>query len=88
MSLVLAQASDTLPDDNSGYVAAAYLVFFALAIIYFGIMAVKLQRLERDLVELNELADKKVEQLSPTPAPTPAATTAGTASTIAAEGTP
>ncbi len=67
MTSVLAQASDTLPSDNSGYVAAAYLVFFALALIYFGIMAVKLQRLERELVELNELADQKLGS-SATPA--------------------
>ncbi len=60
MTHVLAQASDTLPSDNSGYVAAAYLVFFALVLIYFGIMAAKLQRLERELVELNELADRKL----------------------------
>jgi hypothetical protein len=56
---LLAQASDTLPDDNTGYVAAAYLVFFALVLVYFGIMAAKLQRLERDLVELNALADQQ-----------------------------
>lgn len=60
MSWVLAQASDTLPDDNTGYVAAAYLVFFALVLAYFAIMAAKLQRLERELVELNELADRKL----------------------------
>jgi hypothetical protein len=49
--------SDKLPD-NGGYVAAAYLVFFALVLIYVAIMAVKLSRLERDLSELNELEDK------------------------------
>lgn len=54
-------ASDVLPDSNTGYVAAAYLVFFALVLVYFAIMAAKLQRLERELVELNELADRKVE---------------------------
>ncbi len=60
MTRVVAQASDVLPNDNTGYVAAAYLVFFALVLIYFGIMAAKLQRLERELVELNELADRKL----------------------------
>ena len=59
MSLVLAQGSDVVPSDNTGYVAAAYLVFFALVLVYFAIMAAKLQRLERELVELNELADKR-----------------------------
>lgn len=48
--------SNKLPD-NGGYVAAAYLVFFALVLVYFLIMAWKLSRLERELVELNELAD-------------------------------
>ena len=48
----------TLPD-NSGYVAAAYLVMFALVVIYVAIMAAKLSRLERELVELNDLADKQ-----------------------------
>jgi hypothetical protein len=48
--------NETLPD-NTGYVAAAYLVFLALVLIYVAIMAVKLTRLERDLSELDELAD-------------------------------
>ena len=46
--------SDTLPD-NGGYVAAAYLVFFALVFIYFAIMAARLVRVERELAELNDL---------------------------------
>jgi hypothetical protein len=50
--------SDTLPD-NTGYVAAAYLVFLALVLIYLAIMAVKLQRFERDLTELDELARER-----------------------------
>jgi hypothetical protein len=49
--------TDTLPD-NTGYVAAAYLVFFALVLIYVVIMAAKLSRFERELSELNELADR------------------------------
>ena len=40
-------ASDTLPD-NAGYVAAAYLVLVALLVIYFGIMAYKLFKLQAD----------------------------------------
>jgi CcmD family protein len=54
----------TLPD-NAGYVAAAYLVFFALVVIYLAIMAAKLSRLERELGELNELADDLVERRRP-----------------------
>jgi hypothetical protein len=48
----------TIPD-NTGYVAAAYLVFLALVLIYGAIMASKLARFERDLGELNELADRR-----------------------------
>ena len=47
--------SDTLPD-NTGYVAAAYLVFLALVLIYVAIMAAKLGRVQRELQELDELA--------------------------------
>jgi hypothetical protein len=49
-------ASTTLPD-NAGYVAAAYLVFLALLLIYVGIMAYKLVKVQRLVVEINELTD-------------------------------
>ena len=49
--------TDALPD-NVGYVAAAYLVFFALLLIYVVIMAMRLSRHERDLAEPDELADE------------------------------
>jgi hypothetical protein len=49
-------AAATLPS-NTGYVAAAYLVFFAIVLVYVVIMASKLARFERELTELNELAD-------------------------------
>jgi hypothetical protein len=49
-----------LPLDEAGkYVAAAYLVFLALVLIYVAIMAAKLVRIERELGELNELADRR-----------------------------
>ncbi len=38
------------------YVAAAYLVFLALVLIYVAIMASKLGRIERELGELVELS--------------------------------
>jgi hypothetical protein len=50
-------ASTTLPD-NAGYVAAAYLVFLALLLIYVGIMAYKLTRIQREVLEVDELADR------------------------------
>ncbi len=38
----------TLPEhSNDGYVAAAYIVFFAIVLIYVAIMAVRLGRVER-----------------------------------------
>ena len=49
-----------LPLDEAGkYVAAAYLVFLALLLIYVAIMASKLARIEREVVELAELVDAK-----------------------------
>jgi hypothetical protein len=52
-----------LPLDEAGkYVAAAYLVFLALVLIYVSIMAAKLSRIERDLSELNELADRRAAE--------------------------
>ena len=53
--------TDALPN-NTGYVAAAYLVFFALVLIYVVIMAAKLARFERELSELEELADQRTEE--------------------------
>ncbi|HKE78021.1 MAG TPA: hypothetical protein VKB54_01895 [Solirubrobacteraceae bacterium] len=53
--------TNALPD-NTGYVAAAYLVFFALILIYVVIMATKLARFERELTELDELADRQSEE--------------------------
>jgi len=47
--------------DNTGYVAAAYIVFFALILIYVVIMATKLSRFEREITELNELADRRAD---------------------------
>ena len=53
--------NDTLPD-NTGYVAAAYLVFLALVLIYVAIMAAKLGRVQRELQELDELAAREDAQ--------------------------
>jgi len=56
--------TSALPD-NTGYVAAAYLVFLALVLIYVVIMAAKLSRFERELSELNELADRNSDPAHP-----------------------
>ena len=50
--------TDKLPD-NGGYVAAAYLVFLALILIYVAIMASKLVRIARDLDEVAELIERR-----------------------------
>jgi hypothetical protein len=44
---------------GESYVVAAYLIFLALLLIYVGIMAVRLGRIERELGELNELASRR-----------------------------
>ncbi len=46
---------------NNGYVAAAYIVFFAIVLIYVAIMALRLTRVERSLRELNERAETPPE---------------------------
>jgi hypothetical protein len=53
-------ASTVLPD-NAGYVAAAYIVFVALLVIYVGIMAYKLSGIQRDVAEISDLVDRRLE---------------------------
>ena len=49
-----------LPLDEAGkYVAAAYLVFLALILIYVAIMASRLSRIEKDLGEVTELLERR-----------------------------
>jgi predicted S18 family serine protease len=51
-----------LPLDEAGkYVAAAYLVFLALILIYVAIMAGRLSRIEKDLEEVTELLERRME---------------------------
>jgi hypothetical protein len=55
-----------LPLDDAGpYVAAAYLVFLALVLIYVAIMAVKLSRISRDISELAEIAQRREDERAP-----------------------
>jgi hypothetical protein len=50
----LLAAAPALPLHEAGkYVAGAYVVFVAVLLIYFGIMGVRLQRMGRELAELN-----------------------------------
>jgi hypothetical protein len=49
-----------LPLDEAGkYVAAAYVVFVLLLVVYIGIMAAKLSRISREIEEVAELAEKR-----------------------------
>jgi energy-converting hydrogenase Eha subunit H len=49
-----------LPLGDAGpYVAAAYLVFLALVLIYVAIMAAKLARIQREIGELAALAERR-----------------------------
>jgi CcmD family protein len=51
------------------YVTAAYCVVFAVVLVYLLIMALKLQRLERDVDELaRRLPDEDAEEATREPA--------------------
>jgi hypothetical protein len=43
------------------YVAAAYVVFVALVVSYLAIMAAKLSRIEREVVEIADLVERRDE---------------------------
>ena len=45
--------------DAGSYVAAAYLVFLALILIYVAIMATKLGRIEREIGELSDVVERR-----------------------------
>jgi len=53
--MTLALATTTLPrDTGSGYVAAAYIVFVVVLLIYVAIIALRLTRVERRLRDLQQ----------------------------------
>jgi hypothetical protein len=54
--------------DGGGYIAAAYLVFLALVLVYVAIMATRLSRLERELAELDEAVTRRESPGQSTPA--------------------
>jgi hypothetical protein len=55
-----------LPLDEAGvYVAAAYLIFLALIVVYVGILAAKIARIEREVGNLNLLADEALARPGP-----------------------
>ena len=58
--LDLVLGAPALPLDEAGkYVAGAYVVFLGLVLLYVAIMAAKLARIERQLAELADQADKE-----------------------------
>jgi Na+-transporting methylmalonyl-CoA/oxaloacetate decarboxylase gamma subunit len=46
---------------GDGYVAAAYLIFLFLVLSYLAIMAVKLGRIEREVVEIADAVDRRAD---------------------------
>lgn len=71
LAALLPLAAPALPLDEAGkYVAGAYIVFVLLLLIYVGIMATKLQRIEKELREVANLAEqRKAEQAEAAPDP-------------------
>jgi len=64
VALVLGD-TPALPLHTAGkYVAAAYIVVFAIVLIYVAVMSIRLSHMERDLGELLALS----EQTAPEPA--------------------
>jgi hypothetical protein len=52
-------AAEVPLSDGGEYVFGAYAVFFVLVLIYVGIIGAKISRTERQLSELNDLAEKR-----------------------------
>ena len=68
---LLPLAAPALPLDEAGkYVAAAYIVFLVLILIYVSIMAAKLQRIERELRELAGFAENRARASDEVAGPT------------------
>jgi hypothetical protein len=58
----LLASAPALPLGEGGkYVAGAYIVFLVLLVVYVGIMAAKLQRIERELRELAGFAESRAK---------------------------
>ena len=63
MSGFVVAVAPALPLHTAGkYVAAAYIVFLALVLVYVAIMATRLSRTERDLAELQRDVALRREQ--------------------------
>ncbi len=63
MSALVLAVAPALPLHTAGkYVAGAYIVFVALLLIYVAIMAIRLSRTERDLVELGRELERRAQE--------------------------
>jgi CcmD family protein len=55
-----------LPLDEAGkYVAGAYVVFFTLIVVYVAILGAKFARIDRELTELVEIAERDEAERDP-----------------------
>lgn len=62
MIAALLAVAPALPLDKAGkYVAAAFVVFVGVVVIYVAIMSVKLQRMSKELNELNAALDMRAK---------------------------
>ena len=60
--MIFLAAAPALPLDEAGkYVAGAYGVFVTLILVYVAIMGARLQRIERELQELTDLAERRLK---------------------------
>ena len=63
LAALLPLGAPALPLDEAGkYVAGAYVVFVTLILVYVAIIGAKVQRIDRELTELNELAARSDEE--------------------------
>jgi hypothetical protein len=76
MPLAILAESPALPLHTAGkYVAGAYVVLFALVLIYVTIMAIRLSHIERELGELLEIAHRDSAESPREPQPDTAEST-------------
>jgi hypothetical protein len=69
LGALLPLGAPALPLDEAGkYVAGAYIVFVLLLVVYVGIMAAKVQRIEKDLRELASFAEHRAKGEEAAPA--------------------
>jgi hypothetical protein len=55
-----------LPLDDAGpYVAAAYLVFLGLILVYVAIMAIRLARIEKEVDDLSRIVEQRATRDDP-----------------------